>query len=135
MGGVPLCTNKMDLKWCKSTTSWSLKQSEIEWKPLFEHSKCTLKNHTDEKDSHGQSISTEDRGDRYTYNCLNRADENPFSETQDLKGKTWLDWVNTQCEFDIGRRCIGARPDKCREFITSKFEILKKSWLILSLHT
>ena len=56
MGGQPICANKNDLKWCKNTSSWSLQQIETEWKQLYDHSKCTLKNHTDERDFHGQSI-------------------------------------------------------------------------------
>ena len=40
--GNSLCNNKIDLQWCKNATSLN-QVIPIDWKPIYEHSLCTLK--------------------------------------------------------------------------------------------
>ena len=67
-----------------------------------------------------------ERGDG-SYHCLNRADENPFSEAvkMDKNETSWLQLVNTPCSIDdivhphdyvrddVYRRCLGSKPEQC----------------------
>ena len=68
-------------------------------------------------DPRGQWISPTKKGDDQVYHCMNRADEDPFSKRKSGNSssieKSWLQFVNTQCEIDFFRRCLGDRPDIC----------------------
>ena len=105
--GIPQCSNKEDLKWCKNATSWSLPHKN--WKPLDGLERCT---HPGQPEYHpGQWIYPEVKGDGL-YQCYNRADEVPFSanKIKDAK-KTWLELVHTPCP-NRNRKCLG-RGDQC----------------------
>ena len=108
--GIPQCSNKEDLKWCKNDTSWSLPHTD--WKPLDGLVRCT---HPDQPEYHpGQWINSDLTGDGL-FQCYNRAtaDEDPFSSNKIKDAqKTWLDLVHTPCDSIWWRRCLG-RGDQC----------------------
>ena len=116
--GIPQCSNKEDLKWCKNATSWSLPHTE-DWKPLNGLVRCT---HPGQPDYHpGQWIDSYLKGDGL-FQCYNRAtaDEDPFSLDKNKNAqKTWLELVNTPCDNKGDpkselkwRRCLG-RSNQC----------------------
>ena len=109
--GIPQCSNKEDLKWCKNATSWSLPHTD--WKPLEGLVRCT---HPGQPEYHpGQWIYPEVKGNGL-YNCYNRADMNPFSVNRKKDDqKTWLELVHTPCKKKDGRRCLGAGDQCVRE--------------------
>ena len=120
--GTPLCANKQDLKWCKNSTKWSIDPG-----PLDDHYKCTSRHSSNETNSNGQWIKDVEREDRRIFHCLNRGDENPFSETkrknatEEKSKETWMELVNMPCDDGKKyRRCLGNRPDQC-VFANSKF--------------
>ena len=117
--GVPLCNNKMDLKWCKGGSMWNVPDN---WTPMRVYSydtgwyddilqiKCTFDNDTDPR---GQWIHPDDKLEGRYYHCINRTDENPFlmqkNTTDDI---SWLEWVNSICDY-WQRRCFGDKPNQC----------------------
>ena len=118
--GNSFCNSTNDLQWCKNDTSWN-QPTPINWKPVYLHSICTLKPQQDVIDFQGQWIEDTKRGNEI-YQCLNRADENPF--VRNKKNDTnWLEWVSKPC-FDEGRRCLGERPDEC-VYTVGKFYLEK----------
>ena len=117
--GVPLCSNKEDLKWCKTASMWTVPEN---WTPIEifypntlgpePQKKCTT--FLNDKDPRGQWIHPDDMGDGKSYQCINRTDENPFSKplltaTDDYR---WLDLVNSICPNEM-RRCLGDKPTQC----------------------
>ena len=110
--GIPLCDNKNDLKWCKNATFWN---EPADWKPMKDHSACTLTSQTDGVVPHSQLVKTflVDDG---TYHCLNRADEHFIFEKRQNgtnNATDWLQLVTTPCVSDTDRRCLGRNPDQC----------------------
>ena len=115
--GIPQCSNKEDLKWCKNATSWSF--SHTDWEPLYQLVRCT---HPGQPEYHpGQWISFAVKGDGL-FQCYNRADEVPFSanKIKDAQ-KTWLEVVHTPCNFGY-RRCLG-RGDQCVNSASKSFQL------------
>ena len=68
-------------------------------------------------DPRGQWISPIKKGDDQAYHCMNRADEDPFSKRKSgnnsIIEKSWLQFVNSKCEDNWFRRCLGDNPDMC----------------------
>ena len=128
--GVPLCENKNDLKACKRHLP---KIEPIEcsngddeemcgyehWHPNEFFSTCKPFGHPDYVMPFGQTVYTELMTDVTKFYCLNRADVNPFltendgSNGTEPDSKTWTQWINTPCEQDGYRKCLGSRPDIC----------------------
>ena len=106
--GDPQCSNMNDLKWCKNATLWN---KPTAWTPIHDHSMCNLTPQPAGMVSSGQVILTEQRDD-LEYHCFNRADESPYSKNIYFYSD-WLQWVNTPCDSDYYRRCIGRHPEKC----------------------
>ena len=115
--GIPQCSNKEDLKWCKNATSWSLPHKD--WEPLVKLIRCT---HSGQPEYHpGQWIQNFGVIGDGLFQCYNRAtaDENPFSlDKKKYAQKTWLELVHTPCN-NGERRCLG-RGDQC-VFSSGKF--------------
>ena len=123
--GIPQCSNKEDLKWCKNATSWSLPHKD--WISLRKLVRCT---HPGQPEYHpGQWIPSAVKGDGL-FQCYNRAtaDEDPFSLDKNKNAqKTWLELVHTPCDFGWSR-CLG-RSDQCvNAYCKSFFEL--KVWII-----
>jgi hypothetical protein len=123
--GVPLCSNKNDLKVCKLNLpemdpNWNI------WNPIqtmTPHETCNSIIHPEYVLPFNQRIDKRLKSDGSQYNCFNRGDENPFHVTNGkINGseveKTWLQWINTPCDsvFIEDRRCLGSRPDHCVAF-------------------
>ena len=110
--GVPYCDNKIDLKWCKNTTT-VLKN----WKPIVDRFMCILIPLPEGIAPRGQWIKTIEKDDN-VYHCINRADENPFTKKNNSMGddsqQNWMNLVNSPCP-DAERRCLGRRPHQCIE--------------------
>ena len=119
--GFPLCKNKNDLKLCKTATSWNL--ANADWKPILYYSMCPQ---THAVTSFGQQIKVDQVEDAIEFNCLNRADENPFLNKKEMVNNetevdTWLQLVNKPCSKDdvifpfssYFRRCLGVLPKQC----------------------
>ena len=123
--GTPICLDMRDLKWCKSDTNWDISNaysiSPPTMGPLIRHVKCILQKNSTNKKTNGQWINKKERGDGKVFHCLNRGDENPFSEAKKQNEpetgvkKNWMEWMKTPCPFKYYRRCLGNRPDQCVE--------------------
>ena len=122
--GTPLCKNKNDLKLCKNATSWNL--ANADWKPIVFFSICPMMPQKNEITSFGQQIKVDQMEDAIEFNCLNRADENPFMikkqlENNETEVNSWLQLVNKPCSEDdiifpfssYFRRCLGVLPKQC----------------------
>jgi hypothetical protein len=73
-GGIPQCSNHNDIKYCNATL-WN-QTSTKNWTSLRVHSKCNLPGQSTNTE-HGQWINTVAFDDS-TFDCLNRADVNPY---------------------------------------------------------
>ena len=111
--GVPFCGNKEDLKWCKAASMWTIPDN---WTPMYnlktkqKQEKCTSLNDTD---PNGQWIDPEDKKDGI-FQCINRKDENPFSKQINVTdGNSWIESVNSPCDYSWYRRCLGDKPTQC----------------------
>ena len=52
--------------------------------------------------------------DGLIFNCINRADENPFVGNIKADNKTtWLQVSNTKCPSEKPLRCLGRIPEQC----------------------
>ena len=72
--------------------------------------KRTTVNDTDPR---GQWIYPEDIMDGI-FQCINRKDENPFSKQKNVTdGNSWIESVNSTCNFKNDRRCFGDKPTQC----------------------
>ena len=101
-----------DLKWCKNSDAPAV-DGDDDWK-TDSRSGRTLSCNTLDQKPQGQQIKKEGLEDHNVFNCFNRRDENPFRFLATKRNETtWLDWVNTPCEGDEKRRCLGERADYC----------------------
>ena len=120
--GIPLCENKNDLKACK------MNLPSMDWNPIYLLSTCTpdmLIDHPKYIMPYGQTIVSKLIADNSHFYCLNRGDTNPFlSNGADVDSKTWTQWVNTDCNEDTFRRCLGLRPDICIDPISKYILII-----------
>ena len=92
---------------------------------MDQYSMCKIVNHPEFIVQFGQQIKTTLTQDMYRYDCYNRGDENPYLRTKSNNSgnddrKNWVEWVNTPCEYNDWRRCLGSRPDFCVEAWQSK---------------
>ena len=116
-----MCDNKEDLKWCKAASMWTVPDN---WIPMNSYvpgekggipqMKCTFHNDTDPR---GQWYNPENYFDGKIFQCINRADEDPFSKQKNTTDR-WLELVNSSCvETGAGtigwRRCLGDKPTLC----------------------
>ena len=127
--GTPICPDMRDLKWCKNKINWNISDANSIPSPtpgpLLGHIKCILqKDSTNTKANNGQWIQKKNKGDGMVFHCLNRGDENPFSEnkrknaTEEKSKETWMELVNMPCDDGKKyRRCLGNRPDQCVDSI------------------
>ena len=74
------------------------------------HSKCAKGHQPDNFVPNGQDILSNDIEDGLVYDCFNRADENPFNQSE---SKSWSELVRTPCPLDLYRRCLGKNPNQC----------------------
>ena len=117
--GKPLCDNKNDLKWCKDV--WDLSSPNFtniyDYLRQQQHSKCNKSHQLENFVPNGQDILEEHRGNGLFYNCFNRADEDPYNQSEDEGDKSWSDWVRTPCQIEdvhtLYRRCLGQKPSQC----------------------
>ena len=71
---------------------------------------CTTLNETTPQ---GQWIYPEDMTDGI-FQCINRKDENPFSKQRNvMNGSSWIELVNSACDYSDERRCFGDKPTQC----------------------
>ena len=117
--GKPLCDNKNDLKWCKDV--WDLPSPNFKYILDYDerqHYKCNKSHQHENSVPNGQDILAEDIRNGLSYNCFNRADEDPFkkigyNQSEDEGEKSWSDWVRTPCQYNYLRRCLGQKPSQC----------------------
>ena len=109
-----MCRNKEDLKWCKAATTWTVPAN---WTPMITklenpQKKCTT--FINDTDPRGQWIDLVDMMDGKIFQCINRSDENPFSEQKNATDdNSWLELVNSTCSVSNSRRCLGDQPSQC----------------------
>lgn len=122
--GVPLCNNQKDVHWCKSAPI----VADADWVPLFDRDyHCTFGHQTNENIINRQWIDHRSVKDGLIYNCINRADEDPFSgTTKDENKTTWLQFANVDCPSENQLRCFGGSSDTCISRITRKYPLYYK---------